>query len=163
VPAGTLFSFTFESSCFGQTVALPPSERIDWPDTAMLLRVREPKAQLSLTHYAEEIQAEALDAEPLARVAAQAHAQLMMVWARRYHMQRAPERTTAAQRLLRAFCALIVQSETKPIGNGTMADYAGRLGVTPTHLTRVCKSSCAMTAADLLTQHTLQRAAHARG
>jgi AraC family transcriptional activator of pobA len=158
VPAGTLFSFTFESSCFGQTVALPPSERIDWPDTAMLLRVREPKAQLSLTHYAEEIQAEALDAEPLARVAAQAHAQLMMVWARRYHMQRAPERTTAAQRLLRAFCALIVQSETKPIGNGTMADYAGRLGVTPTHLTRVCKSSCAMTAADLLTQHTLQRA-----
>lgn len=124
----------------------------------MLLRVREPKAQLSLTHYAEEIQAEALDAEPLARVAAQAHAQLMMVWARRYHMQRAPERTTAAQRLLRAFCALIVQSETKPIGNGTMADYAGRLGVTPTHLTRVCKSSCAMTAADLLTQHTLQRA-----
>lgn len=158
VPAGTLFSFNFESSCFGQTVALPPSTRLDWPSEPIILRVREPKAQLTLTHYVEAIQTETLDNEPMAPIAAQAHAQLMMVWAHRYRSMQQTKRTTAAQRLLRAFCALIVQSESKIVGSGTMADFAGKLGVTPTHLTRVCKAACGITAADLLTQHSLQRA-----
>lgn len=158
VPANTLFSFSFEASCFGQTVSLPQSTRLEWPDDPLLLRVREPKAQLTLTHYVEAIQTEAQDAEPMAVIAAEAHAQLMMVWARRYNMTLQQPRTTAAQRLLRAFCSLIVHSESQPNGGGTMADFAAKLGVTPTHLTRVCKASCGMTAADLLTQHSLQRA-----
>ncbi len=158
VPAGTLFSFNFESSCFGQTVALPPSARLDWPSAPIILRVREPKAQLTLTHYVEAIQSEALDQDPIARVAAEAHAQLMTVWAHRYQMSQPPAPINAAQHLMRAFCSLIVQSETQGVEGGTMADFAGKLGVTPTHLTRVCKTSCGVTAADLLTQHSLQRA-----
>lgn len=39
-----------------------------------------------------------------------------------------------------------------------MAEFAAKLGVTPTHLTRVCKTACGVTAADLHTQHSLQRA-----
>ena len=158
VPAGTLFSFTYESSCFGQTVALPPSDRLDWPDEPMLLRVRESKAQLTLTHYVEAIQSEAYDAKPLSRTAAQAHAQLMMVWAHRYLMSQHAAFDKAAQRLMRAFCSLIVQSEAQDTEGGTMADFAAKLGVTPTHLARVCKASCGVSAADLLTQHSLQRA-----
>lgn len=156
MPAGTLFSFSWEPSCFGQTVLLPPSPRLDWPSEPLLLRVREPKAQLKLTHYIESIQAEARSDEPMARIAASAHAQLMMVWAHRYQNQ--PTKVTAARRLMRAFCALIVQSETTPLRASSMADFAARLGVTPTHLTRVCKSECGITAADMLTQHNLQRA-----
>lgn len=158
VPAGTLFSFNYESSCFGQTVALPPSNRLDWPSEPILLRVREPKAQLTLTHYVEAIQNEALDPDPIARIAEEAHAQLMMVWAHRYHTMQQTAPSNAAQRLMRAFCSLVVQSETQSNAGATMADFAGKLGVTPTHLTRVCKSSCGMTAADMLTQHSLQRA-----
>lgn len=156
VPAGTLFSFTWESSCFGQTVSLPPSPRLDWPDAPVLLRVREPKAQLTLTHYIDAIQNEATSNEPMAQIAASAHAQLMMVWAHRYQRQAPTE--NAARRLMRAFCALLVQSQSTSKGGANMADYASKLGVTPTHLTRVCKSESGMTAADLITQHTLQRA-----
>ena len=158
IPAGSLFSFTYESSCFGQTVALMPNNRLDWPDTPLLLRVREPKAQLTLTHYVEAIQNEALDAEPMSLIAADAHAQLMMVWAHRYNLTQHQTKSNASKRLLRAFCALMVQSETLPRGGGSMADFAAKLGVTPTHLTRVCKAACGVTAADLLTQHSLQRA-----
>ncbi|MGH1577013.1 AraC family transcriptional regulator [Planktotalea sp.] len=156
IPAGTLFGFSWESSCFGQTVALAPSVRLDWPDSPLLLRVREPKAQLVLTHYIESIQSEANNEEEMSQIATSAHAQLMMVWAHRYQKQ--IERETAARRLMRALSALIVQSETAPVGGDTMAHFAAKLGVTPTHLTRVCKSECGVTAADLLTQHTLQRA-----
>lgn len=158
IPAGTLFGFTWETSCFGQTVSLPPGPRLDWPASPLLLRVREPKAQLTLTHYIEAIQIEATGDAPLASVAASAHAQLMMVWAHRFAAQHASERITAARRLMRAFCALIVQSEDTSQSSHTMADYAAKLGVTPTHLTRVCKAECGLTAADLLTQHSLQRA-----
>lgn len=120
--AGTLFLFNYESSFLGQTVVLPPSDRLDWPDEHMLLRVREPKAQLTLTHYVETIQSEAHDAEPLARTAVQAHAQLMMVWAHRYLMYQHAASDKAAQGLMRAFCSLILQSEAQDTYKG----YNGR-------------------------------------
>ncbi|MEP5155125.1 AraC family transcriptional regulator [Planktotalea sp.] len=156
IPAGTLFSFTWETSCFGQTVALPVSNRLDWPDDPLLLRVREPKAQLTLTHYIEAIQIEATEGQPLAHIAASAHAQLMMVWAHRQQNQTL--KNTAARRLMRAFSALVVQSESSELAGASMADFASKLGVTATHLTRVCRDECGKTAADILTQHLLQRA-----
>jgi AraC family transcriptional activator of pobA len=39
-----------------------------------------------------------------------------------------------------------------------MARYARDLGVTPTHLTRSCRTCCGATAADLLVQRTLHAA-----
>jgi AraC family transcriptional activator of pobA len=159
VPAGTLFSFQPEGGCFGQTLVLPVMESLNWPDGPMLLRVREPQAQLTLTGYFEAIQVEARAAGPMSDVAISAHAQLMMVWAQRYQGPGAGmQRSTAARRVMRAFCALIVQSEGTDLSGAPMAKFAARLGVTPTHLTRVCKAECGMTAADLLTQFTLQRA-----
>lgn len=159
VPAGTLFSFQPEGGCFGQTLALPVMASLHWPEAPMLLRVREPKAQLALTGYFEAIQVEARAAGPMSDVAIAAHAQLMMVWAQRYLGAGAGlQRSTAARRVMRAFCAMIVQSEGTDLSGAPMATFAARLGVTPTHLTRVCKAECGVTAADLLTQYTLQRA-----
>ena len=149
VPAGTLFSFKYEFSCLGQTVTLQPSDRLDWPDEPMLVRVREPKAQLTPTHYVEAIQSKAHDAEPLARTAVQAHARLMMAWAHHYLMSQHAASDKAAKRLMRAFCSLIVQSEAQNTEGGTMADFAAKLGVTLTHLARVCKATCGVSAVDL--------------
>ena len=149
VPAGTLFSFKYEFSCLGQTVTLQPSDRLDWPDEPMLVRVREPKAQLTPTHYVEAIHSKAHDAEPLARTAVQAHARLMMAWAHHYLMSQHAASDKAAKRLMRAFCSLIVQSEAQNTEGGRMADFAAKLGVTLTHLARVCKATCGVSAVDL--------------
>ena len=56
--------------------------------------------------------------------------------------------SSAAQRLAMAYCALIERDYTtgKP-----MSAYARTLGVTPTHLTRACRSSAGLTASELLT------------
>lgn len=162
IPAGTLFSFSYESTCFGQTVQLPALPELHWPERPMLLRVREPKAQLELTGYVEAIQTEAVAAAGFSDDAISAYIQLMLVWAHRYQSRTSgntpPRKTTAAQRLMQAFCALVVQSEREGDSGSNMADFAAQLGVTPTHLTRVSKAECGVSAADLITQHTLQRA-----
>jgi len=164
IPAGTLFSFTWEQTCFGQTVLLPQDAPVLLPEEPQMLRVREPKAQLELTGYIEAIQIESTQAGPFADAAVTAHAQLMSVWWGRYSAgtgQDKARKPTAARRLVDAFCALVVQSQTTRLSGASMADFAAHLGVTPTHLTRVCKSECGMTAADMLTQHTLGRALRA--
>lgn len=158
IPARTLFSFSFEAACFGLTVQLPPNDSLPWPERTALLRIREPKKQLELTHYIEAIQSECDGADVMGDHAIAAYAQLMMVWAHRQIGPVRDEKPSASQRLVRAFCALIVQSERMQDPPRAMAQFAARLGVTPTHLTRVCKEQCNITAADLITQHTVQRA-----
>lgn len=161
IPAQTLFSFTFEQTCFGQTVALPHDAPLMLPETPQMLRVREPKAQLELTGHIEAMQSESSQSLPFADAAVTAHAQLMSVWWGRYRneiRQHNGAKRTAAQRLMDAFCALVVQSERTKLSGAPMATFAAKLGVTPTHLTRVCKAQCGLTAADLVTQHVLQRA-----
>lgn len=159
IPAGTLFSFTYEPTCFGQTLEIAPDPALQWPEEPTLLRVREPKSQLALTGHIEAVQTEALAGQSMHAEAIRAHTQLMLVWASRYQDTHAPHQTpTAAQRLLKAFCALVVQSEHTDQNGASMAEFAARLGVTPTHLARVCKAECGMTAADILTQHSLQQA-----
>ncbi|MEP4988530.1 MAG: AraC family transcriptional regulator, partial [Paracoccaceae bacterium] len=68
-----------------------------------------------------------------------------------------PGRPNAATRLSRAFCRRI---STDFRSGAPMADYAQSLGVTPTHLTRVCRASTGRTAADLLTERVLYDARH---
>jgi len=111
IPAGTLFSFTYEQTCFGQTVALPSDAPIMVPDAPELIRVREPKAQLELTGHIEAIQAESHAPKPYSDAAMTAHAQLMSVWWARYMdaaARPARKKPTAARRLMEAFCALVV-------------------------------------------------------
>lgn len=164
IPARTLFSFTFELACFGQTVRLPTDVGLELPEEPQLIRVREPKAQLTLTGHVESLQNESMSQQPYAEQAMIAQAQLMAVWFRRYKDSTTPQtisRETASERLMNAFCALVVQSERTQLSGAPMAVFAQHLGVTPTHLARVCKASCGLSAADVLTQFTLQRARRA--
>ncbi len=165
IPARTLFSYEFETTCFGQTVTLPSDAPILLPEEPQLLRVREPKAQLELTGIIESIQIEAVQDQPYADAAVTAYGQLMSVWFNRYrdlHQQKPMLKASAATRLMDAFCALVVRSEFGgPLTGASMAEFAAHLGVTPTHLARVCKAQCGITAADILTQHSLGRARRA--
>jgi len=66
-----------------------------------------------------------------------------------------PDKKTAAERLLQAYCARVVNH----YGSGdSMADYAAALNVTPIHLTRVCRSETGRTATVLLTERILHNA-----
>ena len=56
---------------------------------------------------------------------------------------------------MRAYCARLVGTYATGV---TMADHAAALGVTPTHLSRVCKAQTGRTAADLQTERVLHAA-----
>ncbi|MEM9844925.1 MAG: AraC family transcriptional regulator, partial [Pseudomonadota bacterium] len=85
-----------------------------------------------------------------------AQGELLTVWLRRAMVaEETPAAPSASQRLVDAFCALVERDYTLGL---PMQEYARRLGVTPTHLTRVCKATTGMTALEILTGRVLYAA-----
>jgi AraC-like DNA-binding protein len=77
------------------------------------------------------------------------HAGLLAVWLERQVLAQgtSDNNDTAARRLSAAYAALV----EKDFRSGrTVAEFAAELGVTPTHLTRSCKTACGHSAHDIL-------------
>ena len=159
VPAGTTMAVELGRQSSGQAVIIPDSTELRLPGQAHHLRIRDVSAQSEIGLILEGLQREQTNGRPLVSEAMEAHTSLLSIWLRRQlgldeHM---PTRANAATRLCRAFCRR-VSAEFR--SGAPMADYAEALGVTPTHLTRVCRASAGRTAADLLTQRILYEARH---
>lgn len=160
IPAGAMFSLELGAQSYGMVCLIPAHSDLLMPDVPTLLRIREAQSQAELTAILEAMGREQNAARPFADEAMQAQGALLTVWLRRAMIAQ-PEETgapSAAERLVCAYAALVERDHTtgKP-----MADYARALGVTPTHLTRVCKHCAGHTAADLLTERVLHAARHA--
>lgn len=157
VPPGQLMSLDPGRQGFGQALLIPPSARLPLPETVQHLRIREVTAQTELTALLEAMGREQAAQRPLCQSAMAAHGELVAIWLRRQMTEatqaRPPE--TAARRLVRAYCRRLVRD----YANGdSMAGHAAALGVTPTHLTRVCRAETGKTAAALLTERLLHAA-----
>ncbi|MFP4274621.1 MAG: AraC family transcriptional regulator [Paracoccaceae bacterium] len=160
LPAGTLFAFEIGAQGFGQGVLIPPEAAPTLPEGPRHLRIRDTFAQSECTGLLEAMQREQVSGRALAAEAMGAHASLLAVWLRR--QLDANEggtfgngRETAAERLVRRYCRMVAQDFRS---DRVMSDYAAALEVTPTHLTRVCKECCGLTAADILTERVLWEA-----
>lgn len=157
LPAGSLFALDPGAQSFGLACRIPPRTGILMPDEPVLLRVRDPRAQADLTTLLETMQREQNEARDFMDEAMTAHAQLLTVWLRRALISGADEALapTAAHRLVEAYAALIERDYTT---GASMQDFARHLGVTPTHLSRVCKSTAGLTASAMLTGRVLHAA-----
>ncbi len=157
IPANTMHSFDMTAQVFGTALYFPKDNGLVLPDAAHHLRIRDAHAQSELTVLLETLQRESEGTLP-ARDRLMLHtAGLISVWLER---QRALNEdslasTDAARRLVRTYSALV---ETNYHSGMSVSDYADRLGVTPTHLTRVCKSTCGSTASDYLTDRKIAEA-----
>ncbi len=157
VPSRHLISFEIGRQAFGQVLVLPNGLDMTLPQSIQHLRIRDVSSQNELTGLFEAAGREQNGKRPLCQSAVEAYASLMMIWLRR-HMDESegfPRREKAAQTLVRSFCMRIVRDFAT---GASMADYASALGVTPTHLTRVCRSETGKTAATLLTERVLHAA-----
>lgn len=156
LPAGTMFSLDAGKAGFGLVCEMPAQAAAPIPDRPQHLRIRDVIGQNELTAIFEAMTREQNDARPFAEEAVDAQAALMSVWLRR-SMLAHPEDPTpgAAERLVRAYAALIERHYTS---TRSMADHARTLGVTPTHLTRVCRRLSGLSAAELLTHRSLHAA-----
>lgn len=157
LPAGTMFSYELSRQSFGLVCLIPANGRLLMPDEPTLLSIRDVRGQAELTGILEAMQREQGAARPFADEALFAQGELLTVWLRRAIIAQPQDarKPGAAQRLVHAFAALVERDHAT---GRPMADYARTLGVTPTHLTRVCRQCSDLTAADILVQRSLYAA-----
>lgn len=158
IPPGVMHGFEVAPRVQGTVVFFGRSHGLELPQNPTYLRPRDPVSQKELVFILESIQRELESARSGARTAAQHHLGLLGVWLdRQIERERTfeplnPPRTAAAQRLVARYSALI---ERDFRSNRAVADYAEVLGVTPTHLTRVCRAACGKGAHQILEDRIL--------
>jgi len=160
IPAGTMHGFDMLGQVFGQALFLPrDGAGLFWPDEPMHLRLREVRAQADLTGLLDTLERELQSDDPASGRAAQYQTGLISVFLERHAQDgdpyAAPRKTRSADRLAAAFTALVERDFTRP---RQISDYATELGVTPTHLTRACRSTCGRGALDILSDRKLYEA-----
>lgn len=157
LPARTLVSVETGPQSLAQVLICAAGAGGQLPHQPVHLRVRDALAQGELTSELDAIQRELRQDRPYMAAALQARIGLIAVFLHRQVEagQSDAPRETAAHRLVKRFAARVVAQYNT---DQTMANHAQALDVTPTHLTRVCRDACGLTAADILTQRRLYEA-----
>lgn len=156
LPAGTIFAIEPGKTGFGLVCEIPRQGAAPMPDRPHLLRIRDVAGQNELTALFEAMHREQNEARPFMDEVLDALAAQMSVWLRRSLIAQPEEpRVPAAERLVRAYAALVERHHAEGL---SVADHARSLGVTPTHLTRTCRRLSGLSAAELLTQRSLHAA-----
>lgn len=158
VPAGRLNEIELGPRVQGLALFLPAAEGMGFPGAAQQMRIAAPADQVELTHLLEEVHREATTRAPGRDRAMAARLTLLSVWLlRRAHLN---ERGSAAVpgrsgRLLNDFAALVAEEAN---AGRSVAWYADRLRVTPTHLSRVCRTALGKPASEVLQDRLLLEA-----
>ncbi len=149
IPAGVMHGYEIGSQSYGTAVFFGRGTTLALPSEPYHLRIRDVGAQAELSGLVDNIQRERDSDRPGAERAAHHHLGLLGVWLeRQVETGRAEaKKPDAARRLAGRYSALLERDFRS--GKG-VAEYARALGVTPTHLTRVCKQTCGRSASDLL-------------
>lgn len=157
LPKNTLFSLEFGAQTLAQVVVSQPGLNVDLPNVPTHLRIRDSFAQAEMTGAIEALQREQSQSRQMIDAALAAHLGLISVWLNRQVAEGASDDPpdTAARRLAQRFSQALVEDFRL---TRTMAYFAELLNVTPTHLTRVCKTCCGKTAAEILTERRIYAA-----
>lgn len=154
-PSRTAFALDLGRQAYGHALIVPSDSGMTLPDSQLHLRIRDVASQSELTALIEALGREQTSDQPFCQDAVAAYGDLISIWIRRHTPQTAETRVTASHRLMRRYCDRLVHHHAS---TDTMADHAQALGVTPTHLTRVCRAETGKTAAALLTERILHAA-----
>lgn len=158
IPAGTLYGIELGSTGFGMVIAIPRAMAHEWPEDPHHLRLRDVHAQKEMNRLIERMEAELLSQQTGARRAAHYRLALLSVFfERQMELHDDAPAPTASERLAEAYTALIARDFRT--GKG-VAEYAQDLGVTPTHLARVCRATCGRSAHDIQSDRKMYEARH---
>lgn len=156
LPPKTMHGFSTMGPVLGSLVFLPRGSEFDWPGDPLHLRISDVRAQRELTAQIEAMDEEVRHQGDKSKDALRHHAGLLSIWLARTvealadHPFTSPgtRLDTAAHRLAEAYTALVERDYQNPDG---VQHYAALLGVTPTHLSRVCRKVSGRPALDILT------------
>ena len=149
LPPGTMHGFEMTGQVFGTLVYFPNDPGLGLPSEPQHLRFRDAHVQAELTQMIDNLQREAEREMPGHDRALVFQGGLLSVWLER-QIAALPDpeaRPNKAHRLTAAFTALVERDFRT---GKSVNDYAAELGVTPTHLSRVCNAACGRPASALL-------------
>jgi len=149
LPAGTMHGFEMSGQVFGTLVYFPNDADLGLPAEPQHLRFRNAQFQTELTQLIDNLHREAERDMPGRDRAVRLHGGLLAVWLDRQvaAQPEAESRPSKARRLTAAFTALVERDFRT---GKSVNDYAAELGVTPTHLSRVCNAACGRPASALV-------------
>ncbi len=153
LPAGTMHGFEMSPQVHGMVIVFPTDSGIhlDLPGETVHLRLREAEQHGELNRLIDNLQSEVQSSTAEAAIALMCHAGLLAVWLKRQISQleesASTPRKNAAGQLAAAYTSLV---EIDFHSAKSVRDYAADLGVTPTHLSRVCNKACGRPASAIL-------------
>ncbi len=155
-----MYGYEVGPTVYGQILTIPAAMAHEWPDEVVHLRLRDVVAQKELATIFDSLEREVKSGRSAHSRAAHYHLGLLGVYFERQMEAHAGDprderAASAAARLVAAYTDLIERDFHLPRG---VADYAARLGVTPTHLTRCCRITCGRSAHMLLKDRVIYEA-----
>lgn len=153
--------FEFPTPVYGHRVSFGRGHEAQLPDTAVLLRATTTQTQGEITWLVSQIEAEAAMASDDAEVAITAYGTLLALAITRLHQSEGAVEwcRSKAETIVAGFTALLERDIVAgPSDTPSVATYASRLGITATHLTRVCQSVAGLSASALLQERLLAEA-----
>ena len=152
IPAGVMHGFEVTPQVFGTAVFFGRDCSVTLPATPQHLRIRDAGPQMELNAILEAVQREMESDKPAHDRATRHHLGLLGVWLERQAGAGDVTKPDAVRRLAARYASLLEQDFRS---GKTVSDYAAALGVTPTHLTRVCNQACGRSASALLQERVL--------
>lgn len=157
IPAGTMYGYEVGQTVFGVMLTIPSAMATEWPLTSVHLRLRDVIVQKELALQMDALERELKSTQLGHSRAAHYQLGLLSIYFERQLALRPESLTdaranTAAARLVAAYTGLIERDYHQ---HARVADYAAKLGITPTHLTRCCKLTSGKSALSLLNDRIL--------
>ena len=156
VPANTLMAFDLGGGTFGSILGVPKTAEANLPNQNAYVRVSDMKLHSTLNGLWDNLVKEVArpDRQSLDQTthatddaALANHAALLGVWLVRNKMPQDQIKPSAATKLMARFTSHLT---LKSCTSDTVSDYAKALGVTATHLSRICNSEFGVPASRLL-------------
>lgn len=156
IPASTMMSLELSPQVQGERLTLPLDPTLNLPNVPFHIRVSSVEAQSGFSGYVDMIERE-LAAHAVARdEALRAYGLLISVWiARQLSTQDGSILRDRSHVLAEKYAALVERDFRS--GKG-VAEYAVLLGVTPTHLSRICREASGRPALALLQERLMHEA-----
>lgn len=156
IPHMTLHGIEFTPASQGWIVSVSPACAIELPEQPALSSVTALSDQSQLSYLFDAIDREGRSERKFTNRALDCHLGLLSVWFLRHDEgtgRRLLPQDSARRRLMRRFVKLL---DERYADKNSVADYAGALSVTTTHLSRVCRQTTGKPASTLIQDRVLE-------
>lgn len=161
IPAGLIHSLTFGANTLGYVARLPQSLPVPVSDQVSLIKATSIFEQGQMTGYFEQVTLESSSRDPGAEHAMESYMTLLTVWIERHQIRNDWDHHGDSDATTRLASKFLQRLEDNYQRGFSVATFAAVLGVTSTHLTRVCREVFGAPASKIVQERVVLAAKYA--